>query len=1274
MKFKLINIFSLLVTTVLGISVANAEGPIYKYKKYIPAVSVVDSPVVNPTDPTPQPQYGSLTFSSTTLSLPRVEDTASTELTVIAANLTDKPVTASNISVTGGFSLSYSCSTGSLPALLNPGQNCAITLTGVGSSVAAKSGTLSIAYQSGGSIAAIVSMPRSLVPSLLETGTSQIVLAGGNGATTEVGTVMLLNSGEQTAEIQSISVQGSGFSASQNCLAASNGALPSNTTCTVTVSGVGTTVQKSASLLITYNNGKTVSIPIIQYNAVNNEGGVLNSSDSTLLFDAKDVGAKDTKTFTITNIADWGTTVKSVSVPQNSNYTTTIACPGGSQLPVVLAKSQNCTVTVETTFQSTAQSTTVSVEYNNTSLGVAVSTPVGLAPSADINTGALNFGYFNTYSNQDNLKTVTLSNNGTKSLDISNVSITGANPTYYSVTNGCGATLLAASSCDISVTAATEFVGDYSATLTIQTAVGNKTVALSSSVQPLSLNSLEMIAGSSSSYLTATTTVAAPSLATVSSVKLYDQADSVLQMNSSTLSWNAGSRTLTANFNSVTPGQGMYVARFLSSTGKILAKGSIVVYNPITLRVLDSNNTSASAIDFGNISTGAQKILRLANLPNAKGNLNISNISVTAGAFSLGAPSNSQGGATCASLTSITLTPGGACDIPVNISNTPGNYSTGYSITVTSNATASTPVSGGASVAIPVKAVLQSVTDPNYSSVIILMDASSGTPTNTATGGSVVNSGVTVATTPSITGAKSMYFNGSSSINVVSNQSLGAGDFTIEGWYYYISDTNGFYMSGISGSPSIRSMQGAIMVFQNDNGGDYRQGPGLTRNGWTHIAYVRASGVVYTYINGVMQSGMTVNNTVNYTANFSAKLGGVNGYAYNVNAYYDQFRVTKGLARYTANFTPPSVPYASQPPANGSILLNLKDTSNNALSSVAFGSGAGSTTKTFRIANDATSVYPLSVTNLDLTAGGPPFSLSNVSNPLGGATCTSTTKMTIPAGGSCDVTVAIGSVAGAYTSGYNVTITSNATNSSPLSGGTSVVLPVTGTVVAAGDPYWGNVSFLGGMDTASFVDSSSQANAMLTSGGATRSTSIVKFGASSIAFDGGSNSYYGMSSANPAAVNFTGVDFTLEYFAYQNAKTAVDACVIGAANGSNNGRSFYMCVNNGNMIFNWYPDGANVNRQFLNFTAGAFTPGVWHHVAVTRQGSTMRIFLDGVLQASTSTNTVVSFPSGSVFQIGKEAAYAGSGFSGYVDEVRVTKGVARYTSNFVVPTAAFPRN
>lgn len=77
----------------------------------------------------------------------------------------------------------------------------------------------------------------------------------------------------------------------------------------------------------------------------------------------------------------------------------------------------------------------------------------------------------------------------------------------------------------------------------------------------------------------------------------------------------------------------------------------------------------------------------------------------------------------------------------------------------------------------------------------------------------------------------------------------------------------------------------------------------------------------------------------------------------------------------------------------------------------------------------------------------------------------------------------------------------------------------------------------------------------------------------------------------------------------------------------------------------------------------------WHHIATTREGNTFRLFVNGVLDAS-STSTAAMNNSSVPYAIGGVGDYA-SLFTGYVQDFRITKGKARYTATFTPPTAEF---
>ena len=84
------------------------------------------------------------------------------------------------------------------------------------------------------------------------------------------------------------------------------------------------------------------------------------------------------------------------------------------------------------------------------------------------------------------------------------------------------------------------------------------------------------------------------------------------------------------------------------------------------------------------------------------------------------------------------------------------------------------------------------------------------------------------------------------------------------------------------------------------------------------------------------------------------------------------------------------------------------------------------------------------------------------------------------------------------------------------------------------------------------------------------------------------------------------------------------------------------------------------------------TTGTWYHVALTYDGSTVRMFLDGALEGS--SNQTLTFNSSRSPRLGYDPQFPETTyqFDGRMAQVRITKGVARYTSAFTAPTSAFP--
>jgi hypothetical protein len=79
--------------------------------------------------------------------------------------------------------------------------------------------------------------------------------------------------------------------------------------------------------------------------------------------------------------------------------------------------------------------------------------------------------------------------------------------------------------------------------------------------------------------------------------------------------------------------------------------------------------------------------------------------------------------------------------------------------------------------------------------------------------------------------------------------------------------------------------------------------------------------------------------------------------------------------------------------------------------------------------------------------------------------------------------------------------------------------------------------------------------------------------------------------------------------------------------------------------------------------------GQWVHIALVRVGTTVTLYKNGV--GGTTATSSQNFISQNVFVGADDSAGSGT-LNGYINDVRITNGVARYTSNFTPPTAAFP--
>jgi hypothetical protein len=169
-------------------------------------------------------------------------------------------------------------------------------------------------------------------------------------------------------------------------------------------------------------------------------------------------------------------------------------------------------------------------------------------------------------------------------------------------------------------------------------------------------------------------------------------------------------------------------------------------------------------------------------------------------------------------------------------------------------------------------------------------------------------------------------------------------------------------------------------------------------------------------------------------------------------------------------------------------------------------------------------------------------------------------------------------------------------------------------------------------------------------------TDIKKYGASSLQLDG-TQDRIGITSNDD--FGFSTGDFTVEGFFYFDNVTGTKGLLDFRA-GADTDVGLYLNLNAGQ------PD-VYVNGSSILTSATALSTGTWHHIAVSREGTTMRLFVDGIVKDTTtdSTNMGVAKP----LIIGSKWSGLAEYLDGNIDEVRVVKGEAKYTGAFAPPSA-----
>lgn len=503
---------------------------------------------------------------------------------------------------------------------------------------------------------------------------------------------------------------------------------------------------------------------------------------------------------------------------------------------------------------------------------------------------------------------------------------------------------------------------------------------------------------------------------------------------------------------------------------------------------------------------------------------------------------------------------------------------------------------------------------------------------------------------------------------------------------------------------------------------------------WYHVALVRNSGVTTMYLNGTA-TGSTYADTNTYILN-SPFIGRDSTAASNyMSGYISNLRIVRGTALYTATFTPPTatltsvsgttllvcqsnrfidnssnlatVTAVSGPEISGFSPFVLPYSYNpDTISQIYFGSGyfngssyflnvaysntliptvgtdftlevwvyqtATASTSNILGMNSATQVpwrlgintsYELLVGNVTITSGTPIlnawthlcFTISSNSVRLfvNGTQVGSTTTLTSITDNSLPVTIAARSDSQRFWPGYMAGIRIIKGTALYTSNFTPPTLPLTSV---------NNTTLLMNFTNAGIYDFTMNSG-VVTVGDAQLRTTVTKYNPTSIFFDG-TGDY--LLIPNSSVIQLASVNFTIECWVYFNSVASGQQLLSGYTSSS-----FTWGFNTAATgTLNYY---LSSNGTTWNIASGVLMGNIvvnqWIHVALVRDGSTFTPYINGTA-GTTATSSASIFSNPNPMYVG--ALPGGSAFSGYIDDLRITRGLARYTANFTPPSGPLP--
>jgi len=189
-------------------------------------------------------------------------------------------------------------------------------------------------------------------------------------------------------------------------------------------------------------------------------------------------------------------------------------------------------------------------------------------------------------------------------------------------------------------------------------------------------------------------------------------------------------------------------------------------------------------------------------------------------------------------------------------------------------------------------------------------------------------------------------------------------------------------------------------------------------------------------------------------------------------------------------------------------------------------------------------------------------------------------------------------------------------------------------------------------------------------GNAQIDTAQSKFGGASGLLDG-TTDY--LSTPDHVDFAFGSGDYTIDFWVRFSSVTNAEYQYL--VNCDNGGAQ----ANQREWLLSFYNNGTNLlfyrwntaNELIAMDRVVNFAINTWYHIAVTRSGSDVRMFINGTQNGATDTDSAAYRDNGSPLYVGSGYSAGSYCMAGWVEEIRVSKGIARWTADFTPPTEAY---